>query len=214
MKKTQENILDDQQRKIIRQLIKDPRISDNKLAKKTAIPVMSVNRKRKALEDTGIIQYYTKVNYSEQGLDIFPIMQLFILKFKTGITQKDYVKNVEYDVHHRIFTTQIISDSYLGQRDGHLALCLILQANSTSQMNEEFHGKIIPHLEQKLGKNCVETVDAIWLSQQIRAHHNYFPFINTIGAKMKQDWPEQYIFVDEHFLDNLSPFLDDDQSEK
>ena len=42
--------LDDQEKLIVRELIKDPRISDNQISTNTNIPLKSVNRKRKRME--------------------------------------------------------------------------------------------------------------------------------------------------------------------
>ena len=48
-----------QERRIIRNLIKNPRISDNKISKITGIPTITVNRKRKKLEAEGLLHYHT-----------------------------------------------------------------------------------------------------------------------------------------------------------
>ena len=40
--------LDEKEQKIVKELIKNPRISDTQIAKNTNIPVMTINRKRKA----------------------------------------------------------------------------------------------------------------------------------------------------------------------
>ena len=56
--------LDEQERRIVRELIKDPRISDNQIAKNTRVPVMTVNRKRKLLEEKGLLNYYCYLDTS------------------------------------------------------------------------------------------------------------------------------------------------------
>ena len=42
--------LDEQEKSIVKALIRDPRLSDNQISKVTKVPVMSVNRKRKKLD--------------------------------------------------------------------------------------------------------------------------------------------------------------------
>ena len=59
--------LDKQERLIIRELIKNHRISDNKIGKNTGIPVMSVNRKRKSMEKEGLLTYYTSLKKHSDG---------------------------------------------------------------------------------------------------------------------------------------------------
>ena len=53
---------DKQEEMIIKELIRNSRISDNQIAKNTRIPVTTVNRKRKLLEEEGFIHYYADVS--------------------------------------------------------------------------------------------------------------------------------------------------------
>ena len=59
--------LDDQERLIIRQLIRDPRESDNGIGESTGVNVRTVGRKRQRLEQDGILSYHTQVNLTESG---------------------------------------------------------------------------------------------------------------------------------------------------
>ncbi|MDP7323754.1 MAG: winged helix-turn-helix transcriptional regulator [Candidatus Woesearchaeota archaeon] len=188
-------VLDDQEVKIIRELIRNPRISDNQVAKKTKIPVMSVNRKRKALEEGNYLRYYATIN--ERKLDIFHAKQLYILKFKLGITKNVYLEKLEKDPKWRLFNSKYISLAYLGEKDGHLALMMILDASNESQLVEEFHGKIIPFLRQKLGKSSVIRISTVGLDRLVRVHHNYLPNMNMENGKIQKDWPDEMIFVNE-----------------
>ena len=72
--------LDEHEVKIIRELIRNPRISDNKISKRTKIPVMTVNRKRKRLEEQKLLRYYTSINKGEFGLKIFGAKALYIIQ--------------------------------------------------------------------------------------------------------------------------------------
>ena len=83
--------LDEQEIKIIKELIKDPRISDNQLGKNTKVPIKTVNRKRKLLEQEGIIRYYVSVNMGRKGTGRFGARQLHIIKFKLGITREQII---------------------------------------------------------------------------------------------------------------------------
>jgi len=60
--------LDDKEVLIVKELIKNPRSSDNGISKITKIPVKTVNRKRKGLESRNLISYYTYLhNFSVQS---------------------------------------------------------------------------------------------------------------------------------------------------
>ena len=189
--------LDEQEVEIIRQLIRDPRISDNRIARKTGIPVMTVNRKRKRLEQERLLRYYVSIDKGEFGLHIFDAKELFIIKFKMGITRKKYMEVLEQDPMWRMLNSRFISLAYLGEKDGHLALLIVLDAPTEEQIVEEFNGKIVPFLRDKLGEDAIREVITASLNKLVRVHHNYMPAINMEDGRIKKDWPDDLIFVNE-----------------
>ncbi len=188
--------LDESERKIVGELIKNPRISDNKIAKNTRVPVMTVNRKRKQLEREGLLKYFTSFDTGEFGTGTFKAKQLYIIKFKIGITRGEYIEKLEKDKRFQQFNASFISMSYLGEKDGHLALIMVLDAETDSLLVDEFSGKIIPHLKEKLGEDCIKEVITTKISNTLRRHHNYLPSINMENGIIKKDWPDDWIFVD------------------
>lgn len=188
--------LDKNEVKVVRELIKNPRISDNQIAKITKIPVMTVNRKRKLLEKDGLLGYYTSLETGEFGTKKYNAKQMYIIKFKIGTTREDYLNKIEYDKKFMGFYSSYISLSYLGEKDGHLALILILNAETDSKLVDEFNVKVIPHLKEKLGDDCIREIISVRISNALRRHHNYMPMINMENGIMKKDWPDEWIFVD------------------
>lgn len=188
--------LDQNEVKIARELIKNTRISDNQIAKKTNVPVMTVNRKRKKLEKEGLLKYFTSLDTGEHGTGMFKAKQLYIIKFKLGITRQQYLDSVEYDKKWMGFNADYISLSYLGEKDGHLALILILDAETESELVDDFNNRIIPHIKEKLGENAIIEVITTRITDTIRRHHNYLPSINMENGVMKKEWPDEWIFVD------------------
>ena len=189
--------LDRHEKLIVRELIRNPRISDNQVAKNTGVPVMTVNRKRKLLEENKFLRYYTSLDKGEFGMHIFGAKQLYIIKFKIGITRQKYLKTMETDVKWRTFNCKYISLAYLGEKDGHLALMIILDAKDEAHLVEEFNGKIITFIHDKLGKDAVVDITTASLSKLIRVHHNYLPYTNVANGKIIDSWPNEMIFVDE-----------------
>jgi len=195
--KTKGRTLDSQEVKIVRELIKDPRMSDNKIAKKTGVPVMTVNRKRKRLEEQRLLRYYVSIDKGEFGLHIFDAKQLYIIKFKMGITRHKYMDTLEVDPMWRMLNSRFISLAYLGEKDGHLALMIILDAPTEDQLVEEFNGKIVPFLREKLGEDSIKEVITASLDKLVRVHHNYMPAINMERGRLKKGWPDDMVFVNE-----------------
>ena len=188
--------LDESERKIVRELIRNPRISDNQISKNTKVPVMSVNRKRKQLEKEGLLRYFTSFDTGEFGTSAFKAKQLYIIKFKTTVTRKDYIEKLEKDKKFQEFNASYISMSYLGEKDGRLALVMVLDAQTSSLLVDEFNGKIVPHLKEKLGSDCIKEIITTNISNTLRRHHNYLPNMNMENGVIKKDWPDEWIFVD------------------
>jgi DNA-binding Lrp family transcriptional regulator len=189
--------LDKQEREIIRQLIRNPRASDNKIGQITGVPVMTVNRKRKKLEQEKLLRYYVSIDKGEFGLRIFDAKQLYVIKFSIGITRQTYMKQMETDSRWRMFNSRYISQAYLGEKDGHLALVIILDAPTESDMVEEFNGKIITYLKENLGNDCIEDISTTAMNKLVRVHHNYLPAVNMENGIISDEWPDDLIFVDE-----------------
>ncbi len=189
--------LDESERKIVRELIKNPRNSDNQIAKNTKVPVMTVNRKRKLLEKEGLLKYFASFDTGEFGTGTFKAKQLYIIKFKAGITRGEYITKIEEDQKTMGFNAMYISMSYLGEKDGHLALIIVLDAETDSLLVDEFNGKVLPHLKEKLGNDCIREIITTKISNTIRRHHNYLLGINMENGIMKKDWPDELIFVDQ-----------------
>ena len=189
--------LDEQERKIVRQLIRNPRASDNEVARKTGVPVMTVNRKRKRLEEDGLLRYYVSIDKGELGLHIFAAKRAYILKLRIGITRKSYLEVLEEDPKWRMLNSRFISQTWLGESEGHLAMMIILDAPSADQLVEEFNGRIVPFIRDKFGADAIVSVETISLDKLVRIHHNYMPAINMENGRIKKSWPDSMIFVDE-----------------
>ncbi|GAF68774.1 unnamed protein product, partial [marine sediment metagenome] len=181
---------------IVRELIKNPRISDNQIAKNTKVPVMTVNRKRKQLEKENLLKYFVSFDTGEFGTGTFKAKQLYIIKFKAGITRDEYITKIEEDKKTMGFNAAYISMAYLGEKDGHLALIIVLDAETDSLLVDEFNGKVLPHLKEKLGNDCIREIITTKISNTIRRHHNYLPDINMENGIMKKDWSDDWIFID------------------
>ncbi len=187
---------DKQEFKIVRELIRNPRISDNQISKRTGVPVMSVNRKRKKLEEEDLIRYYTSVNHQEEGTNIFKARELYIIKFKIGLTREVFLSKLENDKELLAFSAEHISESFIGEKDGRLALMTIVDAKSEPELVESFNGKIIPNLKKNLGEDAITEVITMRINIPIRLHHNYLPRFNTDKGKIKDTWLDDWIFVE------------------
>lgn len=187
--------LDEQEVKIIRELIRNPRISDNGISKRSKVPVMTVNRKRKALEDSGIISYYADINHGEGGIEDFFARQLYIIKFKIGITRHTFLENIRKDKSLRKFNAEHIVFSYLAEKDGHLAITLMINAHTEADLNETFNGGLVPMYKRNFGDDCIISTDTVRILEPIRKHHNYIYGVNLKNGKIIESWPDEYIFV-------------------
>ena len=184
--------LDNNEKIIIKELVKNPRISDNQIAKNTGLAVKSVNRKRKKLEEDNILFYFTHADNSLNGTGSFSAIQLYILDFKQGITR---AKFIEKFTHIDLPTTlqKHCLNSYLAESDGVLKLILFIESYMDSDILEIFNADYFPKLESLFGKGCITNISTLTLNTTLQLFHNYFPLLNMKNGKIKENWSKVFI---------------------
>src|SRR3990167_7981787 len=95
--------IDWQERKIVIELVKNARISDNEISRRTRIPLKTVNRKRKKLEEEGLLYYFTHLDNSPSGTGMFNSRKLYIMKLKKGVTRKQIIDSLAHIKHNSMF---------------------------------------------------------------------------------------------------------------
>ncbi len=189
------HILDDQEKMIIKALIRDPRLSDNQIGKLTGVPTPTVRRKRKRLEQEGLLNYYTSLDMQESGTHTFGARHLYIIKFRIGITLKQILDEIKSEPNVRTIFTDLIYESHIAEIEGRVALVMIIEGKNDSDIVENVQGKIVPSLRKNHGADSIEEVSTIRLLGPIRIFHNYVPLVNMRGGVISADWPQDGIFV-------------------
>jgi DNA-binding Lrp family transcriptional regulator len=192
---THTKILDDQEKLIVRALIKDPRMSDHAISEKTGVPSKTVSRKRKRLEEEGILSYHTMVNMMEDGTGHFMTRHLYIIKFRIGVTKKQILDEIKNEPNIKSVFTELIFQSHIAEIDGHVSLILLVEGKDDSDVVESMQAKIIPSLRKNHGQDSVEEIRTLRVLAPIRIMRNYIPIVNMVSGVMKDDWPDEAIFV-------------------
>ena len=187
--------LDDQERKIIRQLIRDPRESDNGIGELTKVNVRTVARKRQRLEQDGILSYYTNIDLSSSGTGQFTARHLYIIKFRIGVGLKQIADDIKREPFVRSIFTEIIFESHIAEIDGKLALLLFIDGASDVDIFQTVQEQLIPSLLRNHGENSIEEVSTMRLLAPVRLMRNYLPFVNMQNGYIKRDWPDEAIYV-------------------
>jgi DNA-binding Lrp family transcriptional regulator len=187
--------IDETDVKILKELIRDPRLSDNEISKRTKIPVMTVNRRRKALEKSGRLFYYAMWATGKHETHECKARQMYIIKFRLGLTKEQYLQTHGRHIKQEGFYSEHVVESFIGEKDGVLALVMIIEADTESELVECFNGKIVSRLQQRFGKDVISEIITTKITNVLRHHHNYLPFVNIENGKMKKDWPDEYLFV-------------------
>ncbi len=193
--------LDQIDKRILKQLIRNPRESDNGISKKTKIPVMTVNRRRKRLEESNILRYYTSLNSTPSGTKYFHVRQLYIIKFAAGITREMYLSTSESIHELKKVYAKYVHTSYLGERDGHLAAVMIIDAEDDRELVDVFNGFIIPRLRKRLGKHAIMEITTVKLNKLLRSHHNYRPDYNMEEGKISKEYSNDLLFVEDYDIE-------------
>lgn len=188
--------LDEQEKLVVRELIKDPRLSDNQISKQTRVPVMTVNRKRKALEQKGLLNYFCYLDTSRYGTGALPARQLYIIKFKIGITKQELLEKLLSDPLTKTFFTSHEYESHLGEKDGSLVWATILEGGKGNEIVEVFNGHIVNFIRKYFGEDSIIELYVVRLTTQFRLFHNYLPLINMENGKIKKKYPSENLFVE------------------
>lgn len=186
---------DEQEKKIIRELIRNPRLSDNEISRRTSIPVKTVNRKRKLLEKENIINYYTEINHTESGTGQLSALKMFIIELKHGITRAEFIEKSSSHASKKV-NIKHIKLSFLGERNGHLTIATILESGHGKDLLEIFNADFVAELKHMFGEDAIYKTESFIVSTLVRTMHNYLPLINMKNGVMKEDWPKENIFVD------------------
>ena len=186
---------DKHEERIIRELIRNPRISDNQISKNAKIPVTTVNRKRKLLEEEGFINYYCNVSAESFERGQHNARQIYIIKFKEGITRQKYIEEIKKSGNFRKVNPRYHAESFLGEKDGRFAIILIVEAKSEDELIEVFNGSIIPEIKRRHGNDCINDIITAKVTFPFRIHHNYLPLFNMEKGIIKKDWLNDWVFV-------------------
>jgi len=188
--------LDSQERLVIRALVRNPRCSDNRISALTGVPVRTVSRKRARLEQEGILSYHTVVEMQPGGTGRFTAQHMLIIKFKLGITRTQIVQEIRSEPNVVNVFYELIRYSFIAETDGHLALVMIVEGESDTDIAESVQGKIIPSLQKNHGADSIVDLRTIRLLDPIRREHNYLPLVNMQNGFLRPDWPDEAIFAD------------------
>ena len=187
--------LDDQERLIIRELIRDPRESDNGIGERTGVNVRTVGRKRQRLEQDGVLSYHTQVDLTASGTAQFTARHLYIIKFRLGITLCQLEEDIRREPFVRSIFTEIIFESHIAEIDGHVAMLLYIDGASDSDIVQTVQEKLIPSLLRNHGEGSITEVSTIRLLKPVRIMRNYLPFVNMQDGYIRKDWPDDAIYV-------------------
>lgn len=187
--------LDEQERMIIRALVRDPRLSDNQIGKLTGVPTPTVRRKRRKLEDDGLLNYFCALDMQESGTGVFGARHLYVIKFRIGITVKQVVDEIKNEPNIRSIFTDLIYESHIAEIEGRVALVMIIEGKNDADIVENVQGKIVPSLRKNHGPESIEEISTIRLLEPIRIFHNYVPMVNMRHGVLRDEWPKDAIFV-------------------
>jgi DNA-binding Lrp family transcriptional regulator len=146
-------MLDSQEKAIVAALVKNPRISDNKIAAETGVPLKTVNRKRKVLEAAGIVRYLAVVDNSISGTGQFQGQAMFGLKIRPGITRAAFLEKFTGVFQH--VDKKHLTQCTLTEAGGSLMLFVVIESYKQTDLFDILNADIIPDLEKQYGTGCV-----------------------------------------------------------
>jgi len=187
--------LDEQERLIVRQLIRDPRESDNGIGETTGVNVRTVGRKRQRLEQAGILSYFTHLDLSATGTGEYNSRHLYIIKFRIGVSYTQVLEDIKREPFVRSVFTEVIFESHIAEIDGQIAMLLFIDGANDIDIVQTVQEKVIPSLEANHGQGSVEEVSTMRILSPVRAMRNYILPVNINSGYIKKEWPDEAIYV-------------------
>lgn len=186
----------DKEKQILKELIKNPRVSDNQISKATGIPVKTVNRRRKYLEDNNLVVYSSSVNNFENGTKRFGATCMYSLFFKFGIT-KEKIKGViasEVYRRHPAVMKHIMFD-FVGEKEGSAVYTIILVSRASADFIEILNAEIIPFFSGAIGQDSISKVEEMTVGFFNKTGHNNYTWWIFSGDRQKEiNDKEIYVF--------------------
>jgi len=189
-------ILDEQEKLVVKELIRDPRISDNQISINTKVPLKTVNRKRKLLEKENLLFYFAYLNNWKDGTASFNARGTYILVFKEGITKKHFLDTV-FKTQSQFSFHKHILNSYLGESNGGLALILVIESRENEDLLDIFNTGVVSNIKRLFGENAIKETFTFNTTNLLNILHNYVPYVNMLEGKIKKEWPDNLIFVND-----------------
>lgn len=186
---------DEQERQIVRELIRDPRASDNGIGSSTGVNVKTVGRKRQKLEEEGVLSYHTHVDLTARGTQQFGARHLYTIKFKIGISPAGLIEDIQKEPKVRSIFTEIIFESHVAEIDGHTALLLFIDGGSDADIVQTVQEKLMPSLLRNHGADSIVDVQTVRVLQPVRIMRNYVMPVNMENGYLRKDWPDDAIYV-------------------
>jgi DNA-binding Lrp family transcriptional regulator len=187
--------LDEQERLIVRQLIRDPRESDNGIGEATGVNVRTVGRKRQRLEQAGVLSYFTHLDLSTSGTGEFNTRHLYVIKFRIGVTYSQLLADIQREPFVRSIFTEVIFESHIAEIDGKLAMLLFIEGRSDLDIVQTVQEKLIPSLEANHGTGSVVEVSTVRIMSPVRMMRNYILPVNMQNGYIRKEWPDDAIYV-------------------
>ena len=154
-----------------------------------------MRRKRKRLEDEGLLNYFAAIDMQETGTGTFGARHLYIIKFRIGVTTRQIVDEIKSEPNVRSVFTDLIYESHIAEMDGRVALVMIIEGKNDADIIENVQGKIVPSLRKNHGPDSIEEISTLRLLSPIRVFHNYVPLVNMDKGVLRGDWTDDAIFV-------------------
>jgi hypothetical protein len=191
---------------ILRELVRDPRLSDSGVASRTGLNVRTVHRRRRRLEHEGILSYFTHVDLSPTGSGFFPARHLYTIRFRIGITLEKIWDDIRREPFVRTIFSEVIFESHLAEIDGQIALLLFVDGSSDAHIAETVQARIIPILRRNHGEDSIEEISTLRLLAPVRTMRTYLPLVNMREGKLAEEWPTDAIFVGQREADQADDF--------
>ncbi len=181
-------IPDRQERLILAELVKNPRISDNSISRATGIAIKTVNRKRKLMEERGLVQYICRIVHGPPGTGEYAGRAILVVQFAPGIYRQRFLQRYT-EQNFLSGYRKHISCMWLAEMEGMLCLAILLESRKASDIIEIFNAELCRRLEENFGSACVKRCIHLPLAADLVYFNNYEQVSGMQNAYVRSGQP-------------------------
>lgn len=149
--------MDKKDKKIITELVRNPKITNLEIEKITGIPEKTISRRRQKISQD-FTNLYLEVNNTNDGTKLFQGTACYTITFQNHITRKQLLDKIENGELFQKVPQKHLKHAFLADSIDKIQLMIVIETFNHNELIEILNADIIPVIKQHLGEFAIQSV--------------------------------------------------------